>query len=156
MAYEITIMREPGRHLAVTRFDARPEEMGARAGQAFGTVAARLAALGIGTEGPAVACYGTGEVVFHVAMGFVVSGPIEAGDGVEPLQLPAVEVATTTHVGPYEQLGKAYDAIQEGARSRGREVDEAGLMWEEYWTGPDTPPEQHRTVVSWPLKAAPA
>ena len=25
-------------------------------------------------------------------------------------------------------------------------------MWEEYWTGPETPMAEHRTVVHWPLK----
>jgi hypothetical protein len=107
MSYDVTISRESGRHLAVTRFDARPEEMGARAGEAFGRVAAYLGAHGIAFEGPAVACYGMGEDVFHVAMGFVVPGSFDPGDGVEPMHLPEVEVMNTTHVGPYEQHGRA-------------------------------------------------
>ena len=151
MSYDVTIGHEHGRHLAVSRFDARPEEMGAKQGQAFGKVAGYLGGIGVPIEGPAVSCYERGEDTFHVSSGFVVAGPIEDADGVEPLQLPDVDIATTTHVGPYEQLGQAYDALKEGVTAQGRQVDEAAMMWEEYLTGPEVPPEETTTVVHWPL-----
>ena len=47
MTYDITIEHETGRHLAVTSFDARPEEIGAKAGEAFGKVAAHLGRIGL-------------------------------------------------------------------------------------------------------------
>ena len=72
----------------------------------------------------------------------------------EPFQLPECEVATTVHLGPYDQLGQAYDALKEGAAAQGRKVEEAGIMWEEYWTGPEAPPEETRTVVFWPVVPA--
>ena len=59
-----------------------------------------------------------GEGAFHVSSGFFVEGAFEPGDGVEPMQLPEADVVTTTHIGPYEDLGKAYEALQEGAGSR--------------------------------------
>jgi GyrI-like small molecule binding domain len=149
--YDVSTAHETGRHLAVSRFDATPEEMGQQQGAAFGRVASYLARIKVPVTGPAVSCYEMGEKVFHVASGFVVSAPFDGGDGVEPFPLPACEVATTTHIGPYDQLGHAYDALQEWARAHGRKVDESGLMWEEYWTGPETPPEQTRTAVFWPL-----
>lgn len=151
MSYEVTIGHESGRHLAVNRFDARPEDMGAEQGRAFGTVAAYLGRIGVPIEGPAVSCYEMGENVFHVSSGFVVGAPVAAGDGVEPLQLPDVDIATTTHVGPYDQLGQAYDALKEGVAAQGRAVDESAMMWEEYLTGPEVPPEETTTVVHWPL-----
>ena len=87
-----------------------------------------------------------------MASGFVVPGPFEGEGEVVHLQLPETDVATTTHLGPYDSLGEAYDALRRQARTLGREVDEDGPMWEEYWTGPETPPEQTRTVVCWPVK----
>lgn len=150
--YDVTIARETGRHLAVVRYDARPEDIPRKAGEAFGTVAAYLARIGVAVTGPAVSCYDMDGDVFHVASGFVVSGPFEAGEGVELYQLPDGEVATTTHVGPYDELGKAYDALKQAARAQGREVEDAGLMWEEYWSGPEAPPEETRTVVFWPVR----
>lgn len=152
MGHHVTIRREPARHLAVVHFDARPEEMAAKQGRAFAQVAGYLDRSGLAVSGPAMSCYGMGEGTFHVSSGFVVDGPVTPGEGVEPLLLPEAEVVTTTHLGPYEQLGQAYDALQEAARAEGREVDESGLMWEEYWTGPEVAPEQQKTVVYWPLR----
>ena len=152
--YDVTFAHEPGRQLAVVRYDARPEDIGRKAGEAFGAVAGYLARIGVAVTGPAVTCYDMGDDVFHVASGFVVEGPFEPGEGVEPFQLPEGEVATTTHIGPYDQLGKAYDAVRESARAQGRDVEDAGMMWEEYWSGPEAPPEETRTVVFWPVKPA--
>jgi effector-binding domain-containing protein len=154
MTYDVSMSTEKGRHLAVTRFDARPavDDMGQKSAAAFGTVAGYLARIGVPVAGPAVSVYEMEGDLFHVAAGFVVEGPFEPGEGVEPLQMPEREVMTTTHVGPYDELGKAYDALKQAARAQGREVEETGLMWEEYWSGPEAPPEETRTVVFWPVK----
>ena len=68
--------------------------------------------------------------------------------------LPDVDVVSTTHVGPYDTLGRAYDALKDGVVDLGRKVDESSVMWEEYLDGPQVPPEQTRTLVHWPLLPA--
>jgi len=150
--YEVTYAHEPGRQLAVVSYEARPEDIGRKAGEAFGTVAAYLARIGVAVTGPAVSCYTMGPEVFQVASGFVVDGAFEPGEGVEPYRLPEGEVATTTHLGAYDQLGKAYDALRDGVVAQGRRLVEKGLMWEEYWSGPEAPPEETRTVIFWPVE----
>jgi hypothetical protein len=154
MAYDISIGQESGRYLAVRRYDAEPTQLGEAMGAAFGAVAGHLRGIGVPVTGPAVSCYQMDGNLFHVASGFMVDGPFEAGNGVEPLQLPAGEVLSTLHVGPYESLGRAYDAIQEWAQTHGRPVDPSSMMWEEYLDGPQTPPQQTRTLVHWPLPPA--
>lgn len=156
MEYDVTFDHEEGRRLAVTAFDARPEELGEQFGPAFSKVAEHCARQGVPVGAPAVACYETRGEGFHVSSGFVVDRPVDAGDGVETMQLPAVDTATTTHLGSYDRLVEAYGALREAARERGREVDEDAMMWEEYWTGPEAPVEQWRTVVHWPLRPAAA
>ncbi len=156
MSYEVTIDHESGRHLAVHEFDVRPEEMTAQMGEAFGAVMNHLTQVGAAVAGPAASCYQMSEGMdemdgMHVAAGFVVASPVEPGPGVEPFQLPDVDTATTMHVGAYDQLGDAYNALRDGAREQGREVDPAGLMWEEYVTEPDLPPAELRTLVHWSL-----
>jgi effector-binding domain-containing protein len=120
-------------------------------GDAFGRVAAFLAQAGIPPVGPAMAFYDVRPDGMTVSAGFVVPDAIEGDETVVPLQLPRREVVTAEHVGPYEQLPETYDALRAAAEDRGRKLDESS-MWEEYTTGPETPPEQTRTIVSWPLQ----
>jgi effector-binding domain-containing protein len=148
---DVTITHETGRRLAVVHYEARPEDIGSKAGDAFRRVADHLARLGVPIAGPAVSVFEAAEDAFSVTSGFVVESDVEPGEGVEPFRLPEVEVATTTHVGPYEELVKAYDALGRGAAAHGRRVDDTGPMWEEYWSGPETPPADTRTVVFRPL-----
>lgn len=154
--HDITFTHESGRRVAVVCYQARPQEIAAKAGEAFGRVAEHLARTGTPVTGPAVSCYTTGPEVFDVASGFVVGEGAEPGDGVEVDELPTCEVATTTHVGPYEELGTAYDELREGVAAKGRRLVEDGIMWEEYWSPPGTPPELTRTVVCWPVVPAAA
>ena len=59
MTYEITRLKEPVRYLAVTRFSARPDEIGAHIGGAFGTVAAHLGRLEhVRRSGSLTCCHG--------------------------------------------------------------------------------------------------
>lgn len=156
MAYDVKIIEVPRRDVAVVRtrttFDGIPVAMGS----AFGRVAAVLGPRGLLGDGPAVGRYtemdpATGKVT--VAAGFVVPAAIEAAGDVVPDELPAGEVATTTHVGPYAKVSEAYDAIAASAALHGRELDET-TMWEEYWSPPGTPDEQVKTVVFCPVKPA--
>ena len=154
--HDITFTHESGRRVAVVCYQARPQEIATKAGEAFRAVAEHLARAGVPVTGPAVSCYTTGPQVFDVASGFVVGEGAEPGEGVEVDQLPTCEVATTTHVGPYEELGTAYEELREGVAAKGRRLVEDGIMWEEYWSPPGTPPEQARTVVCWPVVPAAA
>ncbi len=151
MEYEVEIQQEQGRYFAVTRFEARPDEIAEKVGVAFGTVADYLGRHGMETVGPAVSYYDIRPDGFGIAAGFVVAGPFDGDGTVVPLQLPAGEVAVTTHLGAYEELPHAYAAIQSQMKERGRELDESA-MWEEYWSPPETPVEETKTVVYWPLR----
>lgn len=155
MGYDVRIIRHPARHVAVRRFTVTdPDEIGPQQAATFGTVISHLGRQGIAPAGPAVSCYWRHGEGFDVASGFVVAAPIQPGGGIEALELPETDVVTTTHVGPYEGLGAAYDALRAAAADQGRPVDESGPMWEEYLTGPDTPPDRTLTVIFWPVRPA--
>jgi effector-binding domain-containing protein len=151
MSYEIRERQEPDRHLAVVRFSASPDQIGTRMGQAFGAVYQYLGRHGLEPQGPPVGCYEMGGgPAFGVRAGCVVAAPIDAEGDVEPYFLSGGTTLVTEHVGPYVELSKAYEALEVHAREHGQELD-GGVMWEEYLTGPEVPPEQMRTVVHWPL-----
>ena len=60
-------------------------------------------------------------------------------------ETPAGEAATTTHVGGYDKLGGAHDAIHAWAAANGR--DFAGYSWEIYGDWNDDPSQLETEVV---------
>lgn len=154
MTYDVRITTVPERHLAVVRRTTTFAEIPNLMRAAFERVAAHLGPLGLLGDGPAAAKYAdmdpaSGRVT--VSAGFVVPGPIEGDGDVVPDVLPAGEVATTTHLGSYEKVSEAYDAIAAAMALHGRELDET-TMWEEYWSPPGTPDDRTKTVVYCPLE----
>ena len=156
MGYAIEITKVPGRTVAVARFHVSAADLsmiGDRMGAAFSAVMANAGSAGVTPKGPAVACYEPAGDGFDVAAGFPVGEPFEATAEVDRLDLPAAEVAHTTHVGAYRDLPAAYDALREGVQAQGRSLAEDGPMWEEYWSAPGTSEEETRTEVYWPVAA---
>jgi effector-binding domain-containing protein len=59
---------------------------------------------------------------------------------------------TATHVGPYDTVSRTYDRMT--AAMKRQKLAGSKDMWESYLSPPDTPPEQIRTEVIWPLETA--
>jgi effector-binding domain-containing protein len=155
MTYQVEVIAVPARTLAVSRFHVVEGDLpaiGERMGAAFERVMTALRAARVTVAGPPVAQYERTGDGFDIAAGFPIGAPVDlAADDLTCLEAPAVEVAHTTHCGPYEELPRAYDALHEHAAEVGRALDDRAPMWEEYLTGPETPPEATRTEVYWPL-----
>lgn len=158
MAHDVRIVTVPSRTVAATRFAATEAAQIAQLMEAaFTEVVQTVAALGRTPVAPAVAFYEPTAAGWDVCAGFPLDGeepPPQAGV-VGPVEIPGGEVATTTHVGSYDTLPEAYADVDAQVSARGRTVAMDRPMWEEYWSGPDAPPEETRTVVYLPL-AAPA
>lgn len=69
-------------------------------------------------------------------------------------ELPAVTVVETLHVGPYDELGRAYQALSDWIHDHGLEA--AGPVRERYLNepGPGVPPTTYRTIVQVPIAPA--
>lgn len=156
MAYDVSFTNAPERLLAVHRWHVPADQlalMGGEMGRAFETVLTHLGRAGVTAGGPAVACYQQTGDGFDVAAGFPVDETFAPSEDVDQLVIGAEEVARTTHFGPYDGLPAAYEAVRAAAEARGLAVDDRGPMWEEYWSGPDVPADQHRTEVFWPVRS---
>jgi len=80
------------------------------------------------------------------------ASPQSAGEGeVIADVLPGGPVATTMHVGPYEQLSDAYAAIERWIEAQG--LAKSGAPWECYINDPGEHPDPKdwKTEVFWPL-----
>lgn len=140
---------------AVVRGKARIPEIQAFVGHAFGAVAGVLERAGVGMAGMPFARY---RIIdgdeFEVEAGFPVRVPIAPEADVEPSELPAGPAAATWHLGPYETLGAAYEALTRWIEAEG--ATPAGPPWEVYYTDPsDQPdPSSWRTEVFQPYLPA--
>ncbi len=85
-----------------------------------------------------------------IDFGVGLAGPFVASGKVHEVELPAGEVATTTHVGSYAGLGAAHDAVLAWCRASSRSP--AGPRWEVYghWTEGEPP----RTEIYYLLRPA--
>lgn len=67
-------------------------------------------------------------------------------------ETPAGKVMQGRHVGPYDTLHLAYDAMT-NAMHRDR-LEGTHDMWERYLSPPETPPAEVETEIMWPVHAA--
>lgn len=128
-------------------------------GGAFSEVMQVVAAQGLHPTGPPFARYrfleagaqamgDGGPKELDIEAGFPVSGTLTGAGRVEAAALPGGHVATTLHVGSYDDLGAAYDAAQQFLTDEGYEV--AGAPWECYLDEPEV--AEPRTEVFMPCR----
>jgi len=154
MTYVITVRTWERQPAAVVRFTCTPEEIPARIGDAFAKIGQYLHEAGIEQEitGVFTRYLSMGEK-FDAEAGFIIRSRVEGSGDVRPGELPEGDAAVTLHVGPYPEVGAAYQAIQEWMSAHGRAP--AGGPWEVYLNEPGNTPEQElRTELYQPLMPA--
>jgi effector-binding domain-containing protein len=122
---------------------------------AYDDVFGTLSRQGIEPVGPPFARYDLQGDAFFLEAGAPVARPV-AGEGrVVPGTLPSGPVAITTHVGPYDRLGDAVDALTAWVVAQGSTP--AGAHWEVYYSDPIAEPDPAgwRTDVVLPMVAEP-
>ncbi len=120
-------------------------------GAAFRTLMEHGAATGARWVGPPFILYPedcAGE--FEIAVCMPVAPGVEGEGEVSLEKVPGGRVVSTVHVGPYESICEAYEALQRWIADNGRRP--AGGMREVYLDDPDsTPSEKLRTEIDWSL-----
>ena len=119
---------------------------------AFPEILGRIRLLGVSPTGAPFVIYHefTTELV-DAEVSVPIAEPIIAAGRMQSRVLPAMTVARTLHVGPYEQLSDAYPAVSGWVTEHGYEV--AGPHIERYLDGPGDPiePSQYRTELEMPI-----
>jgi len=82
----------------------------------------------------------------NVEVGIEVAGSFASSDRVVPSELPAGQVATTVHRGPYDRLNEAHHAVRAWCLTNGHAI--SGTRWEIYGDWRDNP-EELLTEVSY-------
>jgi hypothetical protein len=81
-------------------------------------------------------------------------------DQVEALRAAGLSIGETPsgrsmkaiHIGPYDTIVETYNKMTEALKEQGLEGTKD--MWEAYFSPPETPPEQIKTEVIWPVREA--
>ena len=150
LTYSCELKTLPERPTVAVRTRAAVQDMPKVFQQAFGELMAYLGKVG---EQPAGMPYGAYHNMdmqdLDVEIGFPVSRELDGEGEIRPSKLPGGRWASTMHVGPYDQLSLAYEALMGWVEKQGYEA--GGAAYEFYLSGPEVPPEQIKTEVAFPL-----
>lgn len=137
----------------VMRGKVAVQEMPEFLGKAYGAVETRAAEAGVAFAGPPFARYRALDEryeEFDVEAGFPLMTAVEGDEHVASSVLPAGKGAATWHVGPYDELGPAYEAVMKWIiEKNGTPIGDA---WETYHSDPmvEPDPQRWRTEVIQP------
>ncbi len=145
--YAIEVQQRERTDTAVVHASCKLEEIPQTLSGIFSEVAATAARGGAQPRG-VFGRYNPKPDGFDIEAGFTIDRPIQSSGRVEASELPGGECAVTLHVGSYDTIGLAYEAVQQWIAANGRRV--AGAPWEVYLTGPEVQPP--RTEVVFPLR----
>lgn len=151
MAYDVELVDLPARPTLVVRTRAPIERLPQALGPAWGAVMACAGKAGaLPVDAQFVAYHNMDMRDLDLEIGFVFERPL-AGDGdVVAGEIPAGKAVQCIHVGPYDQLGATYRALEAWMAERG--LQHAGPAFEYYLDDPqDTAPAELRTLVVLPM-----
>jgi effector-binding domain-containing protein len=122
-----------------------------RMGEAYGKIGQYLGILNEVPAGPPFAAYFNDDMQdLDVAIGFPVAHALEGQDEIQASELPGGKVATCLHVGPYNEIEPAYNALSAWVEEQG--LEPTGVAYELYLNDPQTTaPEDLQTQIVYPL-----
>jgi effector-binding domain-containing protein len=155
MDYDFTIREVPAQPIISIRGRFAPAEISSFLGRCFADLYGRVGLLGVAAAGHPFVIYhelGGTEIDAEVCVPLV--SEISAHGRIESRVLEPATVAQTLHIGPYDELGVAYEALDAWVREHDFEV--AGPVRERYLNGPDAAgsPAGYRTEIEMPIVSA--
>jgi effector-binding domain-containing protein len=159
MQYDITTRHVPDQAVVSVRGWTDRANLSPFVGNTFGELYGRLQRLGVAPDGDALVIYhefGADGIDAEVCVPVATNVDLDvlAAGGLLRRVIPGSTVAQTTHVGAYEALAGAYDAVASWIREGGYEPN--GPARERYQAGPaDRIPETaYRTLIEFPVSEA--
>jgi len=154
MTYEIHMREVVPQQAASIRAQIPWAEIGPFVGGAMGEIFQTIATQGGRVTGPPMAIYHCADAEqpeLDVEVAVPLAGTVKSAGRVGATTVLGGLVATTLHVGSYETVGQAYQAL--GAWVQEHSHETAGPPREVYLTDPnETEPSANRTEILWPIK----
>ena len=153
MEYQCELKEQAAQPALSVRTHAAVQELPSLIGKTYGAIMQYLAELGEQPAGmPFTAYYNMDMQNLDIEIGFPVAHPLAGKGEIQASEFPGGKLASVIHIGPYDQLGAAYEALGQWVKAQGYEA--TGVTYELYYSGPDTPPQEIRTEIIFPLKAS--
>ena len=152
MDYLVTTHHVQPQAIVSIRVRRKPDELPGFLQTAFPELLGRLRLVGVSPSGPPFVIYHEfGIEGIDAEVSVPIGEPFAAAGRIQTRGLPAMTVARTVHVGPYEKLEDAYAAVSEWIRGHGFEA--TGPVWERYLNGPGerVASSEYRTEVEMPI-----
>jgi len=122
MAYEIEVRELQPQTVVAVRVSVPVEAIPTIMGEVFGEVYAYVGRAGLTPAGMPYARYHSfGAEEMDMEVGSPVAGPAEGEGRIVSGELPGGTAAVTWHIGPYDTIVAAYDAITAWMQQHGRE-----------------------------------
>lgn len=152
MSYDCTINEKPDQAVLSIRTRTAVGNLPNVLGRAYGRLVQYLGELDESPTGaPFVGYYNMDMQDLNIEVGFPVSRSLQAKNDMQPGQIPGGKQATCLHVGPYNTLEPAYNALIEYIGQSGHEAK--GVAYEFYLNDPnETPQDELQTQIVFPLK----
>jgi effector-binding domain-containing protein len=135
MQYDVVLRTVEAGRIAAVREHVTPVDIAQRFGPALDQVWTFVRAAGLSTNHNVFVYDDSAPGV--IEFGVQVDTEFEDGDVVMCSETPAGTIATTTHVGPYDELGAAHSAVRAWCLDEGRPI--TGPFWEIYGDWNDDP-----------------
>lgn len=151
MSHNCELKEQIAQPALTVRTHAAVQDLPQLFGKSYGEIMQYLAELGEQPAGmPFAAYYNMDMQNLDVEIGFPVTRKLAGKGNIQPSEFPGGRLATVMHIGPYDQCGPAYEALTNWIKDHGYEA--TGVAYEVYMDGPDTPPQEIRTQIIYPLK----
>lgn len=154
MEHKCELEERPAQTTLAVRVSPSVQELPKVMGTAFGEIEQHLAAVGGEIAGPPFAAYHNMDMQnLDVEIGFPVSEAAPGQGDIRPGEIPGVKSATCLHIGPYNEIPAAYQALSDWIEAQG--YSPTGVAYEIYLSDPnETPPQGLMTQIVFPLREA--
>jgi effector-binding domain-containing protein len=150
MPYQCELKQQPAKPTLSIRTRAAVQDLPTLFGKVIGEIMKYLGELGERPAGmPYSAYYNLDMQNLDVEIGFPVAHKLAGKGEIQASEIPGGKLASVMHVGPYDKMGAAYDALTQWVKAQGLET--TGVAYELYYTGPETPPQDTRTEILFPI-----
>ncbi len=151
MPYDCELKTQEPQPALSVRTHASAQELPSLFGRVYGGIMQYLQELGEQPAGMPFAAYHDMNMEnLDIEVGFPVTHKLNGKDEIQASEFPGGRLASVVHLGPYDQLGAAYGALAQWVSSQGFET--TGVAYELYYSEPETPPQDTKTEIIFPLK----